>query len=298
MKKALLLTSLLLAFAGSAFAQESGNRIYGANAQRKVPQTNTGNLASVDRKSYSIEASVLMNVRPDAYVAVFGIQQEGPTPSESNAKVDVKADALTKAFNALGVRTEDIYIDFITQNRVYDYKSQGQNVVEVPAGFETKKTFAVKYKTRDQFVKITAEAAKLQIFDLIKVDYIVSDFEAVRAKLFEEAANVIKAKEARYALLFKVKLPPMGLANEKYDAFYPAELYQQYQAYESGSGSTSYERGTTVTRRKVSTFYYEPQEADKFDKVINPIGIEPMVQFTVYLRMDYDSGIVMVVKEK
>lgn len=297
MKKAFWLAFTLLIFANLTFAQEAGNRVYGSNAQRKQVQTNTGVLVSADKRVYSIEASVLLNAKADAYVVVFGVQQESPTAAESNTKADAKADAFIKVLNAMGVGSADIFVDFITQNRIYDYKSQGQSVVEVPAGFETKKTIAIRYKTRDQFQKITAEAARLQIFDLIKVDYIVSDMDAVRAKLFEEAANVIKAKEARYSSLFKVKLPPLGLANEKYDTFFPSELYQQYHAYETGSGSTSYERGTTVTRRKVSTYYFEPLEADKFDKVINQIGIEPVVQFTLYLRMDYDSGLAPV-KEK
>jgi hypothetical protein len=103
--------------------------------------------------------------------------------------------------------------------------------------------------------------------------------------------KIIKSKEGKYTSLLGVKLSPIGLANERYDAFYPSERYERYQAYESGSGSTSYEKGTTVTKRKSFTFYYEPLSADNFDKMINPVGIEPLVQFTLYLKMDYDSGL-------
>jgi uncharacterized protein YggE len=184
MKKASLLILGLLFFVNSqVFAQESGNRIYGNqgyyNQQKHSPQTNTGTLNNgTDRRFYATEASVLMNIKPDAFVAVFGIQQEGANPADSNGKLVARLDQFGKSLGALGVKPDDIFVDFITQNKIYDYKAQGNDVIEVPAGFETKKTIAVRYKSRDIFEKIVAEAAKAQIFDLIKVDYIVSDFDA------------------------------------------------------------------------------------------------------------------------
>ncbi len=272
MKKASLVILGLLFFVNfNVFAQESGNRIYGNQGYAKrQPQSSGGSLASADRKSYSIEANVLLNIKPDSFVAVFGVQQEGANAADSNLKVNAKMDAFSKALTALGVKQDDIYIDFITQNRVYDYKAQGNDVVEVQSGFETKKTIAVRYKDRALFERIVGEAVRVQIFDLIKVDYIVSDFDSVRSRLFEEAVRVVKAKEAKYTSMLGVKLPPVGLAFEKYDAFYPAELYQRYQAYEAGAAETNYDRGTKVTRRKSFTFFYEPLSVDRFDKMINP----------------------------
>jgi len=295
MKKASLLSLSFLFFLFfvnlSVFAQESGNRIYGYNQQKHQPAINSGSLNTGDKKFYSTEASVLINMKPDAFVVVFGIQQEGATPADSNGKLNVRLGQFNTALSALGVKPDDIFVDFITQNKIYDYKAQGNDVVEVPAGFETKKTIAVRYKSRDLFEKIVAEAARAQIFDLIKVDYIVSDFDLVRARLFEEAARIIKAKEAKYTSTFNTKLAPIGLAIEKYDAFYPGERYEKYQAFETGSGYTSYKEGTSVQQRKAFTFYYNPLTGENFDKMINPLGIEPLVQFTLYLRMDYDSGL-------
>lgn len=294
MKKAILFFGLLFFINSIVFAQESGNRIYGNqgyyNQTRRQPTTNTGSLTTGSYVFYSIEASVLTNLKPDAFVAVFGISDEAVNAAASNAKVNAKATALANSLGSLGITKDDIFVDFITQNRVYDYTTQGSSVSEKFTGFETKKTIAVRYKSRDSFEKIVSAAASLQIFDLIKVDYIISDFDAVRARLFDEAVKVIKAKETKYTTSFAVKLTPIGLANEKYDAFYPGESYQRYQAFESGDASTNYQSGTKVEKRKSFTFYYEPIPASRFDATINPIGIEPIVQFTLYLRMDYESG--------
>ena len=83
-------------------------------------------------------------------------------------------------------------------------------------------------------------------------------------------------------------MSPSNLANEKYDAFYPGELYAVYQAFEAGNTYGGYDNNRVIQQRKTKTFYYEPLDASDFDSVINQIGIEPMVQFTLYLRMQYD----------
>jgi hypothetical protein len=69
----------------------------------------------------------------------------------------------------------------------------------------------------------------------------------------------------------------------------PAEAYQRYQAYETGDAVVYNNQGaySRVTQRKSSTFFYEPFEASSFDSVLVPLGLEPAVQFTIYLRMQY-----------
>ncbi len=128
-----------------------------------------------------------------------------------------------------------------------------------------------------------------RIFDLIKVDYIVSDFDSVRAALFEAAAKVLKSKEQKYANALGISLGAVGLSVEKYDVTYPSEAYQRYQAYETGDATVENESGTSsrLERRKSFTFFYEPFQASSFDSVVAPSGIEPTVQYSIYLRMQY-----------
>lgn len=298
MKKAFLVFSLLFFVNLNSFAQESGNQIYGNKnyyqQKRRQPPTNTGNLAATTygASNYAIEASVLINLKPDAFVAVFGINEEAKTSAESNGAVNNRLNDFMKSLGGLGITKNDVFVDFITQNRVYDYTVQGAAAKETLTGFETKKTIAVRYKSRDLFEKIVAAAAASSIFDLIKVDYIVADFDAVRARLFDEAVKIVKAKREKYMNSFGIaQLAPVGLANEKYDAFYPSESYLQYQAYETGDAySYNNNSSSKVVQRKSFTFFYDPLDAGKFDTALNPVGIEPIVQYTLYLRMDYDTG--------
>jgi len=290
MKKCVLLCLSIFAAVITASGQESGNRIYGNTGyyQQRHQQLNTGQLGN-SNEGYAIEASVLTNLKPDAFVVVFGVNDEGANAGASNGKVNAKIGDLIQKVKALGIDANDVFVDFITQNRVYDFTVSGTQATESLTGFETKKTVAVRYKSRDLFEKIVSAATESRIFDLIKVDYIVSDFDSVRAGLFEAAAKVLKNKEQKYTNALGVTLGAVGLSIEKYDVSYPAESYQRYQAFETGDASVYNNQGASsrVVQRKSSTFFYEPFAASRFDSVLAPRGLEPVVQFSIYLRMQY-----------
>ena len=282
---------LLVIAAVPASGQESGNRIYGNNGyyqQKRHLQNYTGVLGN-SSEGYAIEARVLTNLKPDAFVVVFGVNDEGSNAAASNEKVNAKIANLIQRIKPLGIDSSDVFIDFITQNRVYDFTVSGTQATESLSGFETKKTVAIRYKSREVFERIVNAAADSRIFDLIKVDYIVSDFDSVRAGLFDAAVKVLKSKEQKYANALGVSPSAVGLSIEKYDVLYPAEAYQRYQAYETGEASVHNNQGASsrVVQRKGFTFFYEPIEGSSFDSVIVPCGLEPMVQFSVYLRMQY-----------
>ena len=40
--------------------------------------------------------------------------------------------------------------------------------------------------------------------------------------------------------------------------------------------------------RKARTFYFNALDGNGFDKVINPVVLEPVVQFTLYLKVKYE----------
>lgn len=291
MNNKFVLIALVLFSSTVIIAQESGNRAYGT--PRRKPVISSGVLTAVpDGKTqvYFVEANVLLNMKADAYIAVFGVVQEAPTSAESNAKTDAAISGFTKDLDGIGIKRSDIFIDFITQNKVYDYTANGNTVTEKFSGFETKKNVAVRYRDRELLDKVLSAAARSSIFDLIEVNYTVNDINSVHGRLYDEAVKVIKQKETSYANSFGTKLSPTNLANEKYDAFYPGELYSNYQAFEAGNTYGDY-NNRVVQARKTRTFFYEPLNSSDFDSVINQMGIEPMVQFTLYLRMQYDSGI-------
>lgn len=286
MKKALLILLVFSLCAPVALGQESGNRgVYGRREPRVSP--NTGQLGG--NGNQLIEAYVLLNAAPDEFVAVFGASQEATTAGESNQKLNSRIEQFLGDAQRLGVARGDTFVDFITQNRIYNFAPASDGTIrETLSGFETKKTIAVRYKDRALLEKLLDAAARASIFDLIKVDYVVNDMSKIRSRLFEEAARIVKQKEENYTRTLGLAIRRHSIMQETYATYYPVELYQTYTAFETGAVDVNYQSGTRVVReRKSSTSYLEPLDRSEFDAVLNSVGIEPLVQCTLYMKVMY-----------
>jgi uncharacterized protein YggE len=238
-----------------------------------------------------VDANVLMNVKADEYVAAFGVVQEGETLAECSRKMEATVKELAGALKPMGVGDDDLFVDFVAQNKIYGFEVMGDIAREKLVGFELKKNVLIHYRDRSLLDKIVLAAARSQVFDLIKVDYIVKDTQRVQDRLMEEAARVIKQKASRYERLLGIKLrPPAQVYAERPAVHYPTRMYDAYTAYESEEmGSAAYrQKYTTQAARKSRTFFFNGLDADGFDDVINPVVVEPPVQFTLYLKVKYE----------
>jgi uncharacterized protein YggE len=291
----------LLIFAGAssaARAQASGNIGYGqggGSARAEQQERNKRVLGERDvpptQTSMFVEASVLMNVLADEHVAVFAVAQECATLPECNQKMDATTNQFVGELKQLGVRPEEVFVDFAAQNKIYGFTVEGTVARERLVGFELKKNVSVRYRDKAVLDKLILAAARAKIFDLVKVDYVVTGAAAVQNKLAEEAARVVREKAARYERLFGIKLaqPPQIYA-ERASTYFPVEMYDSYVAHESESvDADDYRRKYTVHgARKSRTLFFNALNADGFDAVVNPVVIEPVVQFTLYMRVKYE----------
>ena len=97
-----------------------------------------------------------------------------------------------------------------------------------------KKNVSIRYQDPALFEKLIQAAAKAQIFDLVKVDYVVKDIGAVQDKLMEEAAHIAKHKMSRYEKLLGIKLQaPVQIYSEKAAVHFPTFNYDSYTAFEA-----------------------------------------------------------------
>lgn len=296
-----IVIALLLMFAGQSVcrAQASGNIGYsqaGGNARAEQNERNKRVLAKEDAPptatSMFVEASVLMNVKADEHVAVFGLAQECTTVAECNQKMDATVNQFSADLKRLGIASNALFVDFAAQNKIYGFQLEGNLAKEKLVGFELKKNISVHYQDKLLLDKLIITAAQSKIFDLIKVDYVVRDTGSIHNRLAEEAARMIKQKMARHEKLLGIRLqPPAQVFAERYSAYFPTEMYDSYTAYESEDVSRrSYDEDKYIVQRarKSRTFFFNALNADGFDAVINPIVIEPVVQFTLYLRVKYE----------
>jgi uncharacterized protein YggE len=295
MKITLLLAFGLLVWSGECFAQVSGNIAYAQPYGKVRPEQNERDKRTLAQSEMPlgtnaifVEASVLMNVFADEYLAVFAVSQEGKSPLECNQQMDAVLRQFTEGLKPLGIGSNDLFADFIAQEKIYDYHIQDNVAKEELAGFELKKNVSIHYRDKALLDQLVIAASREKIYDLIKVDYIVKDPGPIQSRLMEEAAGVVKRKASEYDQLFGIALssPPQVCAN-KANIYYPSEMYDAYTAYESERASVP-SRDAVHDLRKTHTFYFNPLNANGFDRVINPVVAEPVVQFTLYLKLRYD----------
>ncbi len=298
MKRSIVVLAFFLVGPGTCPGQVGGNIGYsqsGVKAREEQRERSRRALPEQDlppsKTSTFVEADVLMNVVADEYVAVFGIAQEAETVAECARKMDAVASEVIGAFKELGVGEQDMFLDFVAQTKVYGYEIHGDIAREKLVGYELKKNLSVHYKDRDLLDKLTVAAARSKIDDLIKVEYVVKEVGPIQDRLMEEAARVVKQKSDRYERLLGIRLqPPAQVYAEKYGTSYPSGMYDSYTAAETEEfqGVPMRQRYSVQSARKGRTFVFNGLDGDGFDRVINPVIIEPVVQFTLHLKVKYE----------
>lgn len=297
MTKSWCVLALLIVVSAACQAQMGGGAVYnqdrsgGAPASERAKRLITRDEVPPNRSSTFLDANVLMNVKADEYIAIFGISQESATLEEGRQKMDSTVSVFSEDVKRLGVASNDLFVDFVAQNRIYGFEIAGDVAKEKLTGFEVKKNVAVHYRSEAFLDKLLASAARANIYDLIKVDYIVKDVDAIHTRLMENAVQVVQRKAANQKRLLGVTLisPPQVYA-ERYSSYVPSEMYSSYVAQESEDVSSTYNRQRFVVQgaRKARTFYFDALGAKLFDRVINPAPVEPVVQFTLYLKVLYE----------
>lgn len=294
----------LAQFGGSAAGGFGGSAAYGGNAGSAATYGSNysrdpaANERAKRYPSYGegaaratfIDAGVLMNVRADEYVAVFAVSAQGATTAESNAKMQATLSSFKQSLRTLGVRDEDLFVDFVAQVRLYAYKIEEQTATEQLVGFELKKNVSIHFKDTLLLDKLAQAASGAGIYDLVKVDYVVREGAAIRERLREQAFLIIRRKAARYqdALGLKLSGPAQVLADLP-SVYFPIEQYDSYTAQEAETVElrSSY---NLIRARKSRTSYFNPLSPNLFDVVINPVIIEPVVQFTSYIKVKYEPS--------
>jgi uncharacterized protein YggE len=300
MKYIIGLTLILLFSSINSYSQVSGNITYQNNTdyssyKKQQIELATGNSYLSDN-TFLIEANVLINAKADEYIVTFSLNEDGKTIEEANQRIEKKVSSFINELSTIGITKSNLFVDFIAQNKIYGYDLNDQipkNAVvkEHLIGFEVKKNILIRYKTEELLSKITLLAAKSDIYDLVKVDYIVSDIKAIREKLFDEAVRIINKKETDLTSKLGLKISSTKqIYAIKYKVLTPSESYQTYQASESNEVIPNYYREYTLqSARKNKTFFYSPLDSNDFDLVINPVTTQPVVQYTILLKVKYKT---------
>jgi uncharacterized protein YggE len=294
-------TMLLIVGNLSLYAQSAGNwveaknRTYETNrSSQNVSQINLRAISMDDPASNNLvlEANIMINVKASSYLAVFSVTQAGVTIEETDAMLNKRLIAFKEGIKRLGINEGDIHSDFISLVPSYETEFNKKlfsiTANELPAGFQMKKNIHILFKNHNLIDAIITEAAKAEIYDLVKVDYNIENIKAAYDSLRHEAKNIINQKKLLYQSM-GLNVQVVGLT-EGYNVTYPIERYQQYTAFHTGMNKYDFNLKKNSTDNvvvketaKPVTYYYDKIPSNQFDMVLNPDLAEPAVQF--YYKM-------------
>ena len=292
--KCKLIIALLLLNVLSVSAQISGNQVYGKNNyngnnynQELLPNNSK---VSINDNVLSVSVKILLNKKADGFVMTLGLNEEDETVAGCSKKITARITGFIEKMKSLGVKKENVYIDFISQTKIYDFEVNGMNSEQIEKGFEIKKNIIVSTSNVNSLEKIIALASDFEIHDVIKVEYYNNETDVIHNSLFDEALVLAEAKKIRYMKAFGKRIIGTPTATEEFATVFPKTQYNTYQAFETAEIQTNYNNRSPYLKkiaRKNKTFYYDGISSAGFDKVINPNQTEVGIQYVMTITMHY-----------
>lgn len=295
MHKIILFFSLVL-YINSSFAQANSieaNYTMRDRDNREKSNTLFGNVVNIkfpQNTDLHITVKGLANLKADTFVAIFSATQfekTAPTVNEAMNKRLQKVQRKLETFTDISV-----YVDMVTFVPKYEYEVEkkvfSKNYNEVPTGFVLKKNIHVKYTKPAILDTLINAFAVAEIYDLVKVEYYSSKLELKKQELQKKAHLVLKEKLKSYQELLTQNLDSaIKHLADGFNIYYPAEMYQSYEAFESQDVYASKFSKVTNTQ-KDKTFFYNPLPNKDFDFTIDPVIFEPVIQVTYEIQMKLD----------
>ncbi|WP_461589137.1 SIMPL domain-containing protein [Winogradskyella sp.] len=262
----------------------AGNaQVYNPTVQQQIHKVlHPSNILTIDVKA-------LQNVNASTYTAIFNLSQIGPTAEAANKLMKNRIDSIKHRLKSIGITNKHIAIDVISFVPVYEVevtkKLFSKTYTEVPKGFELQQNLHIQFTQTHQFEYILESCAKSEVYNLVKVDYFIDNIQEVYKNLQEKLLKLIDDKKSYYTNLgFDLTTYDVQIADDKY-CYFPKDFYQSYQAYNSISFEAMKKDKGVTTAKKQTSYYYQPLTYEKYDVVVNPSILEPVVQIGMNIKL-------------
>lgn len=296
------LTVLALVFSQLIFAQIGGNQLYqiqnqNNSYQNPVLNANQGNSkVRMNQDRMVFEVNILNNVKADSYVVTLGLNQESHSVETCNSAINQRVSTFKSEIKKLGIKENDIYVDFVSQTKIYGYQTSTQggnvNIQQKDEGFEIKKNIIFKLNDILLFDRILEIASKSEIHNIINVEYYVANQDLAYENMLDEALKVTNNRKKLLKVSDSKWEEP--IYEISFNAIQPGNQYKKFQAFETSdiSYSNYYNSNKVIVRqeqRKSNTFFYDGIDTSTFDKVMNADTAIVGLQYVMTVKVIYES---------
>ena len=247
-----------------------------------------------EKNEIIFQVNSLMNVKANRFLAVFNLTQVGKTAVETDKLINIRIDGFINDLKQLSLSDDDIYTDMIYLIPTFEFEVQkklfsSDTYNEVPKGFEMQKNVHINFTDIGVIDDLVTLAAKNEIYDLVKLDFFVDDTESVYDSLRARSQKFMTRKIQSHEKSQQINLQDAFQTIAEYtDAIYPETQYSDYDAFVSQSLEAAGKNSGVTKIRKPATVAYDQIPYGDFDIVINPVVLEPVVQFIYTLKVRYE----------
>ncbi len=289
-KITLLLSSLIIF--SNLNAQIGGNQVYqNQSINYNCNAVETKSIYSTDT-TLVVTSKVLLNKKAEFYVITISVNGTAKTVIEANKITNSKIEKIINKVNKLGITNNDLYVDFVSETKMYDHTITDKEIKEYLDGFSIRKNLIIKTTELSNIDKIIDYCSEQEVYDIVKVDYKSEDLEKINQELFDEALTISKTKVKRFSENSSIQIAEnYRIASESFKIYYPKNLYKQYnEAFETSLVNDYYSSSYTKKEvRKERTFYYDGIDTEiGVDKIIDEIFPIVGIQYIFELVIVYD----------
>ena len=246
-----------------------------------------------DPNAVEVTINALSNQAADSYIAIFSVFQAGPTVQQVNQGMNTRLATVKQGLAALGIAAEDIHVDMVNFLPTYAFKGEKkifskQTLTEVPTGFNLQKNLHVRYRNAELLDQILTVVSTAEIYDIIKVDYSVSEPQRIYAELRQQAFNYLDSLVVVYADRGIALDTARRQVAENAWVVYPGDRYESYTAHSSQQLTAKEQAEALVTKAdKPVLRFYNAIPTNDYDLVINPGLLEPAAQYSYSLKIRF-----------
>ena len=269
--------------------QRQSNEPFAGNQFRSVAKA----ASIIGENNLQISINALSNQQASSYLAVFNLTQLGTTAENTNDTLNKRISTFIASLKNIGIQQEDLYVDMVNFVPKYEIDVSKKlfskkTFKEIPIGFELQKNVHIRFSDPQMLDKIVTEAAKEEIYDIVKVDYFLEDPKAVYNELRVSAFNYLNEIKEQYQNIGMELDSAYMITGENAWVAFPGDRYVSYKAYSNQVNAPQKKFDAKVDKidKPISRFY-DPIQPNDYDIVLNPEILEPAIQFSYNLVVKF-----------
>lgn len=296
MKKLLFaIVAMLLVHVSKSNAQVSGNNQH--NSQQILTYAATNPLdkpVTLNDEEIVITVNGLFNAVPDDFVATFNVIQTAETAETADQLLNERIKKFRQKLGKNAADTSNFHIDMISF--VPKYETETENKLfsktynEIPAGFELQKNISIHYKHATELDELITAATSAEIYDLVKVNCYIKNTKNRIDSLRRQCLREVKVRAQSYEMAgIKMDTLKKTIA-ENLQTIYPETRYFSYQAFSKPSQHFARKKSSTAAYNeiaKTTSKYYSQLDYYRYDVIINPLVVEPVIQISCSIAVKY-----------